>query len=64
MKTARDRALDALHSVMGVGFSRETFTMMVEDKSDNGRHLKKLCDAVERAIEADRTEQEKARSPS
>lgn len=54
MKPARERAIDVVLGVMGNGFSRETFLVMANDRSDTGALIRKWIDAVEAGIELDR----------
>jgi hypothetical protein len=56
MKTARERAVDVVLGVMGNGFSRETFLVMANDRSDTGALIRKWVDAVEAGVEQDRRE--------
>lgn len=64
MKTARERAIDVVHGVMGNGFSRETFLVMAGDRGETGTLLRKWIDAVEAGVEQDRREIAAAGKPS
>ncbi len=64
MKTPRELAIEATHIGFGLGISRAMFAMMLDDDSDLGRGARKMVDAIERVIIADRQAQEKARMPS
>jgi hypothetical protein len=64
MKPARELALDAVHAVFSMGFSREFFPRMLEDRNGPGKMLADLVAAIERVIEADRLVQAKAKEPS
>jgi hypothetical protein len=64
VKSARDRAIDAIHDAMGCGYSRVTFEAMLMDPCEAGAALRKLVAAVERVIEADRKALASTRAPS
>lgn len=64
MKSARDRAIDVVHAMMGGGFGRDTFLVMMADRGDTGTVIRKWVDAVEAGVEQDRREVAAAGKPS
>ena len=66
MKSARDRAIDIVHEVLGGGraMSRAAFLHLADDDGDMGKNIAKQIDIVERGLIRDRADCDKARSPS
>jgi hypothetical protein len=65
MKSAKDVAIDAVREAFGLmGWSRETFIVMIADKGEMGQNVRKAVDVFERVIEADRKQNANARAPS
>lgn len=50
--------------MIGDGFSRGFFMEVLKDSGTTGTMAKKFVDAVERGIEQDRVDMQKARAPS
>ena len=62
MKSARERAIEAVHEALGSPWNRTTFDAMLVDPG--GDHLRKLVAAFERTIEADRKACRASSAPS
>ena len=66
MKSARDRAIDIVHEVLGGGraMSRAALLRLADDDGEMGRNITKQIEIVERGLVRDRADCDKARSPS
>ena len=64
MKSARERALEITRRGVGLSVSTELFRTLVTDDSELGRTVRNWVEVIERGIEQDRLEIEKARLPS
>jgi hypothetical protein len=65
MKSARERAFDAIHrTFLASDFDRSFVPILLTDKGMRGKIMREIVDAVEVIIEEDRRDIEKAKAPS